>query len=251
MARSTARIFRQTRGSSGSRVRPAACGWHETQIGVIVQPAAAVLGFHLATQDDIRQLPEGVAAGIEDADGSLLALCASGDLEAFAMLVDRHQAMVVAVANRMLNGAGDADDIAQEALLRLWRSSSTLEMQNAAGAGPWLRRVVTNMCIDRLRSQGRLRPLDEIVGELAEPASQLAFMTRQETAANVERAIRNLPDRQRLALALFHFEELSLAVIAIRLEVTVDAVESLLARARRTLKRDLDSEWREFLEDTS
>ena len=251
MDRSTAATFRPTRANVGSRAEPTDCEWHETQNGVIVRPAAVILGFHLATRDDVRQPADGAVAGIEEADGSLLALCAGGDLTAFALLVDRYQAMVVAVANRMLNGVSDADDIAQEALLRLWRSAGTLEMQDAAGAGPWLRRVVTNLCIDRLRSQRRLRPLDETVAEPAEPASQLAFMTRQEMAAHVERAIRGLPDRQRIALALFHFEELSLAAIATRLELSVDAVESLLARARRTLKKDLEPEWREFLDDTS
>ena len=183
-------------------------------------------------------------------DASLLALTASGDVAAFGMLLDRHQALVLTLASRMMAHDAEADDVAQETLLRLWRSAASLELGNA-DAGPWLRRVASNLCIDRLRVQGRWAPMDDTVPEPFEPPTQLAGFARRETEARVEAALQCLPDRQRVALALFHFEDLSMAAIADRLALSVEAVESLLARARRTLKKDLEAEWRLLLEASS
>ena len=183
-------------------------------------------------------------------DASLLALTASGDVAAFGTLLDRHQAMVLTLASRMMAHDAGADDVAQETLLRLWRSAGSLELGNA-DAGPWLRRVASNLCIDRLRVQGRWAPMDDTVPEPFEPPTQLAGFARRETEARVEAALQCLPDRQRVALALFHFEDLSMAAIADRLALSVEAVESLLARARRTLKKDLEAEWRLLLEASS
>ena len=188
------------------------------------------------------------AAETIETDGSLLARSAGGDLAAFGRLVDRHQAMVLGLADRLLAGRSGADDVAQEALVRLWKAAGSLEVGDA-GIAPWLRRVVSNLCIDRLRAQGRLAPLDDSVPEPSEPASQSAGIEQRETAARVEAALNVLPDRQRVALALFHYEELSVADIAARLGLSVEAVESLLARARRTLRKQLEAEWRELIDD--
>lgn len=211
---------------------------------------AGALGSHLATGDEgERRVPERAFAMIAS-DGSLLALSAGGDLAAFGQLVDRHQSIVLAVARRMLAGhRQEADDVAQEALLRLWRSAGQLDV-GIAGAGPWLLRVVSNLCIDRLRLQGRLPPMDENFHEALEAPVQLSALTQRETAQRIEAAVQALPDRQRVALALFHYDDLSLADIAAKLALSVDAVESLLARARRTLKKELEAEWRGLLEDT-
>lgn len=192
-----------------------------------------------------------MAPGTDESDGSLLARMASGDLGAFGMLLDRHQSMVLAVAGRMLSGASEAaDDVAQEALLRLWRSAGQIEL-GAQSVAPWLRRVVSNLCVDRLRTLGRLVPMDDGVPEPVEPASQLAGIEQREQAARIESALRALPDRQRVALSMFHYEDLSLADIASRLDLSVEAVESLLSRARRSLRKDLEAEWRELVEDTT
>jgi len=201
---------------------------------------------------DQSQRPEVIPAlAASESDQSLLARMAGGDLSAFGVMTMRHQAMVLAVADRMFAGLqGEADDVAQEALLRLWRSAGTLEVGDM-GAGPWLRRVVANLCIDRLRVQGRLTPLDESVPEPAEPARQLSALEQRETAVRVDAALKLLPERQRVALALFHYEELSLADIATKLGLSVMAVESLLARARRSLRKDLEAEWRGLREETS
>jgi RNA polymerase sigma-70 factor, ECF subfamily len=215
-----------------------------------VRGSFGVLRFGLAAHDQNPEPVEGLSSGSIESDGSLLARVASGDLSAFEVLVDRYQAMVLSVADRMLAGASGADDVAQEALLRLWRSAGALSLGDA-GAAPWLRRVVSNLCMDQLRAQGRLAVLDESVPEPVAPAMQLAGLEQLDTFDRVEKALKLLPDRQRVALFLFHYERLTIADIAARLGLSAVAVDSLLSRARRTLKKDLEAEWRELLEQTS
>jgi RNA polymerase sigma-70 factor (ECF subfamily) len=171
----------------------------------------------------------------------LVAEAGAGDGRAFGVLMERHLGVVVSVARRMLRDDAEAEDVAQEAFLRLWRSGATLEI-GPAGIRPWLRRVVSNLCLDRVRGQGRVKVVEELP-EVPEPAKQLAALESQDVQRRVEVAMQKLPDRQRLALTLFHFEGLSQIEIGNVLGVSDEAVESLLSRARRQLKAELKSEW--------
>ena len=246
MVKSMPATFPHLRAKAGSRGE-----WPQAPNGVILGFRVGAVRMLLATpDDDAQQLAAAAAAGIGLSDQSLLARMASGDFDAFGVLVDRYQAMVLGVASRLLRGTSGADDVAQETLLRLWRSAGQLDV-GVHGAGSWLRRVAANLCVDRLRAQGRLAPMDESVPEPSVPALQLAGLESEESAARIETALCSLPDRQRAALALFHFDDLSLLDIAARLDLSVAAVESLLARARRTLKKQLEADWRELLEDSS
>lgn len=193
--------------------------------------------------------PAGGAAALAAASGdaALLVRVRAGDAIAYRLLVDRHLSSVLAVARRMLRDDAEAEDVAQEAMLRLWRLSAELEV-GVAGIGGWLRRVASNLCIDRIRSGRRTEVTDE-VPEQVEEAGQLTGLTSMELSSRVELALRTLPERQRAALTLFHFEGLSQIEVGRKLGVTDEAVESLLARARRALKVKLASEWRELLED--
>ncbi len=179
----------------------------------------------------------------------LLAATARGDRVAFRHLVDAHLGAMLGTARRMLGDAAEAEDVAQEAMLRLWRNAATLQL-GPAGLRPWLRRVVSNLAIDRLRSQRNTSVVAE-VPERAVPAEQSEGLENRETSARVQAALAALPERQRLALVLFHFDGLSQLEVGEKLGVSDEAIESLLARARRTLKVALKDEWRQLLPDRS
>ncbi|MDX2157531.1 MAG: sigma-70 family RNA polymerase sigma factor [Hyphomicrobiaceae bacterium] len=180
-------------------------------------------------------------------DAKALARLAGGDALGLRDIVDRHLPAVLGIARRMLREESEAEDVAQETMLRLWRNASRIEL-GPGGLRPWLRRVVSNLCIDRVRAGRHLTVVEE-VPEQAEPASQLDSLERQHLTDRVAQALQRLPDRQRLALTLFHFEGLSQSEVGATLGISDDAVESLLARGRRALKAALEDEWRELLPD--
>lgn len=176
----------------------------------------------------------------------LLTRVARQDAQAFRILVDRHLGSIVTLARRMLKDEAEADDIAQEALLRLWRAGETLEL-GPQGLRPWLRRVTSNLCLDRIRSAKRTVVTDE-VPEVAEAPTQATGLEDQDLARRVGEAMNALPERQRRALTLFHHEGLSQAEVGEVLGVSDEAVESLLARARRALRASLEKDWKSLLE---
>jgi RNA polymerase sigma-70 factor (ECF subfamily) len=179
-------------------------------------------------------------------DHVLLARIRRQDADAFRILVDRHLTSIVTLARRMLKDEAEADDIAQEALLRLWRAGETLEV-GPHGLRPWLRRVTSNLCLDRIRSSRRTVVTDE-VPEVAEEASQAVGLEEQDLAKRVGEAMSALPERQRRALTLFHHEGLSQAEVGEVLGISDEAVESLLARARRALRASLEKDWKSLLQ---
>ena len=200
-----------------------------------------------ARRSESGALAEAGASAESDADGPLLIRVGRGDVVAFRTLVDRHLTSLLRIAQRMLNEDPEAEDVAQEAMLRLWRSASTLEI-GAGGVRPWLRRVVSNLCLDRIRSARRVE-LTDAVPEQEVVASQLHCLVEVERSARVDAALKALPERQRLALTLFHYEGLSQGEVGEILGVSQEAVESLLARARRALKASLQADWRQLLSE--
>ena len=177
-------------------------------------------------------------------DAGLLEAAAAGSHAAFAEIVSRHYQPVYRLVWRMTNGGADAEDVAQEAFVKLWKNPA--QVREAAALTGWLMRVAANGVVDRSRKP-RSAALDD-APEVADPQARPdAPLDRQQAARLVDRRIAELPERQRLALSLVYFEGMTNIEAAAVLEVSVDALESLLSRARRGLKDSLSAEWRELL----
>jgi RNA polymerase sigma-70 factor (ECF subfamily) len=175
---------------------------------------------------------------------------AARDEAAFRLIVDRHVTSLIVLARRMLGDRAEAEDVAQETLLRLWSTANSVVDIGPAGIWPWLRRVASNQCIDRLRVARRVDVTDQ-PPEQSTPANQLSALVQKDLAARIEQALTALPERQRVALTLFHYEGLSMGEIGALLTVSEEAVESLLARARRALRTALATEWQSMSDEHS
>ena len=180
----------------------------------------------------------------EASDDALMAAYAAGQPEAARLLIARHAPRAMALATRLLGDRAEAEDVAQEALLRLWRVAPEWQAGRAQ-VSTWLYRVVRNLCTDRLRRRrgpGAGVDLDSI----AEPASPrpgvVAQMIAADRAGALQAALDRLPERQREAVVLRHLEGLANPEIAEILGVSIEAVESLTARARRNLVQMLAPE---------
>jgi len=174
-------------------------------------------------------------------DHALMARVAHRDEGAFEELTVRHLKSMIAVSQRILRNAAEADEVAQESFLRLWTQAPRWDPNGTGCVRTWLSRVVTNLSLDRLRRR-RSVPLDDI--DEIEDLAQGAFDTLkdQDRKKLVQRLLDTLPERQKVAVILSYFEEMTGRDIALSMELTEGAVESLLVRARRTL-RDGVKKW--------
>tara|TARA_R110002124_G_scaffold85396_2_gene221699 strand:- start:357 stop:938 length:582 start_codon:yes stop_codon:yes gene_type:complete len=174
-----------------------------------------------------------------DAEAALLARYACGDGAAARLLAAQMTPRLYAHAFRVLGEAAEAEDVAQEALLRLWKIAPDWRTGEAR-VSTWCYRVVANLCTDRLRKR-RTVPLDDM-GEPADPRPGAEQGLQQIARADaLQAALETLPDRQRQAVILRHIEGLANPEIAAILDVGVEAVESLTARGKRALKAALES----------
>jgi RNA polymerase sigma-70 factor, ECF subfamily len=174
-----------------------------------------------------------------ESDADLLAAAVRQDAVAFGKLVERYHHIVFRVVWRMTNGNAESEDIAQEAFLKLWNNPG--QLREAGALKGWLLRVAHNLVMDRHRKKPA-RDIDAMPEiEDGRPSAD-AEMQRNWAEARIGQAISRLPDRQRTALTLVHFEQLPQAQAAQVMDISVDALESLLARGRRSLKEDLNNE---------
>ena len=168
-------------------------------------------------------------------DDALMLLFAQGEAGAARILTARLLPRVLNHAARVLGNRTDAEDVAQEAMLRLWRAAGDWQA-GGAKVSTWLYRVTANLAIDRLRRTGRAVGLDDA----DEPADEDALaaddrLIRADRMAALDAALARLPERQRQAVVLRHIEGVSNPEIAEVLEISVEAVESLTARGKRAL----------------
>ncbi len=172
----------------------------------------------------------------EPDQAALLARVAAGDRQAAEALTDLIAPRLLRFAARMLGDLAEAEDVTQEAMLRLWRMAPDWQA-GAAQPSTWVFRVASNLCTDRLR---RRRPMQEALPDLPDPAAGAdAGLMAQARARALEAALQELPERQRQAVILRHLEDLSNPEIAAIMMVGVEAVESLTARGKRNLSAAL------------
>ena len=182
---------------------------------------------------------------VQDDSAQWLARALRGDRKAVAKLVTAQSPAMLRLANRMLNDPAEAEDVVQDAFLRLWRKADDWR-EGRAKLSTWLHRVTLNLCYDRLRkSKPDYGDVPDIADDVVSAPERLAKL---ETAARVRAAIAALPPRQRAAIALYHLEALSNIDAAAAMEISVEALESLLARGRRALRAVLMDESKEMLE---
>jgi RNA polymerase sigma-70 factor, ECF subfamily len=172
----------------------------------------------------------------EATDEELMLRVASGDELAFRRLSGRYAAKSFALARRIITNDDDAEEIVQEALLRVWTAAP--RWRHEAAFPTWLYRIIVNLCLNR-RRQKTFAPLEDC-GDPADPsASAIDQLERTQSNKIVAQSIAGLPERQRTVLILTYYEELSNADAATIMDTTVSSVESLLVRAKRTLRAEL------------
>lgn len=172
-----------------------------------------------------------------DPDADLVARVGEQDPAAVRTLVSRKLPRLLALATRMLGDRMEAEDVAQEAFVRIWKQAPHWK-EGEARFDTWIHRVALNLCYDRLRGR-REDPVADLPDEADPqpmPDMQLEARVRDE---RVRTALAALPVRQREALVLNYYQELSNIEAAALMGITVDALESLLARARRSLRAQL------------
>ncbi|GIX18228.1 MAG: RNA polymerase sigma factor [Rhodothalassiaceae bacterium] len=180
----------------------------------------------------MRQDERRVQAAAPSDEELVAAVASTRDAQAFRLLVDRHAARALRVAERTLVNRADAEDAVQEAFQRLWHQARRFDPARGRFVS-WFLRVVVNACRDRRRRAQR-RPVTGLL-EVEEAAADLDGVERLDRVHAVREAVARLPLRQRVAVVLTYYEGLSNREAAEAMGVSVKAFEALLVRARRQL----------------
>jgi RNA polymerase sigma-70 factor, ECF subfamily len=174
---------------------------------------------------------------MDESDDALMRRVGQGDHEACRALVERHLGRIVAFAARTLGNRADAEDVAQDTFVRAWRNARRWQ-PGRARLTTWLHRIALNLCLDRL-ARRRDTPLDGVPEPVDPTPSAVALLERRALGERVSRELAALPPQQRVAITLCHYQGLGNIEAAEVLGVSVEALESLLARGRRTLRARL------------
>lgn len=193
--------------------------------------------------------PSGIKPAEFAADAALMRRIASGDKEAGRELMERSLGPVLAIGRRILRDPVEAEDVAQDTFVRAWKAAPNWQ-PGRARLESWMCRIATNLCLDHLRK--KRESMMDSPPEIPDGSTAADHeMIASEASVRVLAAIAALPERQRLALELCHFQGFSNVEAAEKLETSVDALESLLARGRRKLKAKLLPERDELMSSLS
>ena len=189
----------------------------------------------------IDQTPAG-GAKEDDEDVRLMHLVGTGDTKAFEKLIERHQSLVAGTVARMLGSNSEVEDIAQQVFIRVWKSAGRYTPR--AKFTTWLLKITRNLVFNELRRTRRRAHVPIQTGSEAEEIPLKdetnpmpdASLLENELQEAIEKAITELPERQRMALVLRRYEELNYEQIGEILDLSVPAVKSILFRARTELR---------------
>lgn len=173
---------------------------------------------------------------------------ANGDKKSAEGLVMAISPKLFRTAFRLLQNQADAEEAVQETLIKLWKIAAKWEVGRAK-IETWCFRVLSNICFDKLRANSKYH-FDEIDENLQSyDLNSDGIIIQSQLKNKIDNAIQRLPSRQQAAIILTYFETLSAKEVASALDTSIDAVESLLARAKKSLKLSLLNEDPEILED--
>lgn len=169
-----------------------------------------------------------------DRDDQLLDGIAAGDVSSMQAMVIRKLPRLLALATRMLGDPTEAEDVAQETFLRIWKHAGHWQRENAK-FDTWIHRVALNLCYDRLNKRKAHATVEQ--AECPDEKSyEIAALPQGLTGSDVERALQAIAPRQREAIILVYYQDMSNRDAADAMDITVDALESLLSRGRRALE---------------
>lgn len=178
-------------------------------------------------------------------DAAWLSGLVKGDQRAAEQIYEAYATMLLSVGLSMLADRSKAEDLVQESFLRLWKNAGDLE-EKKAPLKPWLLRVMSNLCIDALRKHTEILSdvIPEMSSETVEGSDRYsrnphAALEQEQLAHTIDLAFDQLPDRQRLALTLTARLQMSAKEASEIMNVSVRALESLIARGRRSLRVSL------------
>ena len=168
-------------------------------------------------------------------DCELMAQISSGDQAAFGVLVRRHTQKFYALAYRMLSNKAQAEDVVQDCFLKIWKNPSLWDPNRKAKFTTWFYRMVVNLSLDYNKKKKATGMPENY--EVADTANQSEDLIRKEQKEMLEKSLEELPERQRIAINLCFYESVSNKEAAEILDINIKALESLLMRAKTTLKK--------------
>ena len=175
-----------------------------------------------------------------DPDIQLMLNFADGDDSAFNQIMSKYKGMVIGITYRYFNNIYRAEDIAQEVFLRIYLSKKKYKPKSKLST--WIFRITANLCLNSIRSEKHeitnLDTIDSNTTAIIEP-DVIENLEKEELNKEVSRALSTLPERQRMAVILSKYDGLSYQEISEILDCSISAVDSILQRAKQTLKKQL------------